>query len=293
MIKRHSHPWIHRHRIAIACLSIAIAGCTTFLSLAHVNTSQHVRDTEKRSADFSKRQDELIAALKIKAAQQKKRDETAAAKVAEEAKTAAPVTSPDTATKCANLLHAHSDPSDIDILVNKAHCLSPLDFAPSDLIAIDGYLISAKAAPHLKDMLSAAANAGLTITLTSTYRSYANQITTYNGWVVANGSTEAADTVSARPGFSEHQTGFAADLGTSGCALECFAGTPHYAWLQQHAASYGFIQRYYAGYEGITGYSPEAWHYRYVGPDTALDMKAKGIKTLEQYWNISGGDYLN
>lgn len=291
MIRRSSSPWLYKHRTVAAAIGITLVGCATFLVLHFSATEQKIQTNNRLSADTTKTYDALIARLEQEAELKRKADEAAAAKVAEEAKTATPATSPQTATKCTNLLRAHGDPHQIDILVNKAHCLSPLDFTPTDLVGVDGYLVSAKAAPHLRAMLQAAAHAGLTISLTSTYRSYHNQITTYNGWVAANGSTEAADTVSARPGYSEHQTGLAVDLGTGSCALECFAGTPHYAWLQQHAATYGFIQRYYAGYEGITGYSPEAWHYRYVGPETALDMRTKGIKTLEQYWNISGGNY--
>lgn len=291
MIKRPSPIWLRRHSAAAACITVSLVGCATFIALTYYSTTRKVQDLEQQSAESIKRYDEMIARLERKAADKRKADEAVATKVAEEAKTAEPLASPDTAAKCANLLRAHGDPSTIDILVNKAHCLSPLDFTPADLVSVDGYLVSAKAAPHLRDMLAAAAAEGLGISMTSSYRSYENQITTYNGWVAANGSTEAADTVSARPGYSEHQTGLAVDLGTGGCALECFAGTPHYAWLQQNAAKYGFIQRYYAGYEGITGYSPEAWHYRYVGPEVAMDMKAKGIKTLEQYWNISGGNY--
>lgn len=291
MIKRHPHSWIHRHKLAVACVAIAITGCSTFLALAHMNVSQKIQTIEKQSAESAKRHDKLMADIRAKAEAQRKIDEATAAKVAEQAKTAEPVKSPDTAAKCANLLDSHNDPNAIDIMVNKAHCLSPLDFSPTDLVSVNGYLISAKAAPHLREMIAAAASAGLTLSITSSYRSYQNQIVTYNGWVATNGSTEAADTVSARPGYSEHQTGFAIDLGTSGCALECFAGTPHYAWLQQNAAKYGFIQRYHAGFESITGYSPEAWHYRYVGPETAIDMKNKNVKTLEQYWNISGGNY--
>jgi len=142
-------------------------------------------------------------------------------------------------------------------------------------------------------MCAAATAAGLPFRITSSFRSYQNQVDTYNQWVAVNGSTASADTVSARPGYSEHQTGYAMDIASGGCALDCFAGTPQYAWMQAHAAEYGFIQRYYDGYESITGYSPEPWHYRYVGIQVAEDMKARGIKTLEQYWGVSGGDYAS
>src|SRR5690606_33199023 len=124
----------------------------------------------------------------------------------------------------------------------------------------------------------------------SSYRSYNTQIATYNRWVSISGSA-GADTYSARPGYSEHQTGFVIDVAAKGCTLDCFGETSQYKWFQQNSAKFGFIQRYHAGYESITGYKAEEWHYRYVGVEVALDMQAKGIKTLEQYWNIPGGDY--
>lgn len=295
MITRTSHSWTYRHRFTLGIIALVLTACITLLFLSTTAANRSIKANERKTAELTERYATLIPELKAKRAAQLAKEaaeKQAAAKAAEQAKTATPTTpTAPAAASCRISTSGHNDPSSIDIIVNKTHCLSPLDFAPADLVSVNGYLVSAKAAPHLRDMLAAAANQGLTMSLTSSYRSYANQITTYSGWVTANGSAEAADTVSARPGYSEHQTGLAVDLGTSGCALECFAGTPHYTWLQQNAATYGFIQRYYAGHEGTTGYSPEAWHYRYVGPQVALDMQKKGIKTLEQYWGISGGDY--
>ncbi len=136
-----------------------------------------------------------------------------------------------------------------------------------------------------------AAAQGISISASSSYRSYAAQVATYNHWVAVNGSIAAADQVSARPGYSEHQTGLAVDVSSNGCSLDCFASSPAYAWMQSHAAEYGFIERYPSGLTSITGYSPEAWHYRYVGVAVAKDMKNTSVKTLEQYWNVAGGDY--
>ena len=188
----------------------------------------------------------------------------------------------------------HDNPALPTVIVNKKHPLQPLDYTPPIAsLSCDGTVayLNPQAAASFTAMCTAATDAGLPFRVTSSFRSYQNQVATYNYWVQQNGSAAAADTVSARPGYSEHQTGFAFDVASAGCALECFAGTPHYAWMQTHAAEYGFIQRYYAGSEAITGYSAEAWHYRYVGSAVALDMKARGIKTLEQYWNVTGGDY--
>ncbi len=184
-----------------------------------------------------------------------------------------------------------TDPSSITVIINKKHCFNPLTWAPSDLTSLDGFILRTVSAEHMQSMMAAATAAGNGFALSSAYRSYANQVTTYNNWVAVNGSTAAADTVSARPGYSEHQTGLAADLKVGSCVLECFSTTTAYAWLQANAADYGFIQRYPSGLSSITGYAPEAWHWRYVGVDVAQDMKSKGIQTLEQYFGISGGGY--
>lgn len=186
---------------------------------------------------------------------------------------------------------AHGDPNSIDVVINKKRCFNPIDFTPGDLASYNGFIVSAKLLPNLTAMFTASAAAGVPLSMTSSYRSYANQVATYNNWVRVNGSTAAADTVSARPGYSEHQTGYAVDLSAGGCSLECFTGSAQYQWLQANAASYGFIERYPAGLESVTGYSPESWHWRYVGPATAESMKSKGIKTLEQLWGIAGGGY--
>ena len=186
---------------------------------------------------------------------------------------------------------AHGNPAAIDVVINKKRCFNPIDFTPPDLTSYNGFVISVKILPDLTAMFNAAAVAGVPLSMTSSYRSYSNQVATYNNWVTVNGSTAAADTVSARPGYSEHQTGFAVDLSAGGCSLECFGGSAQYQWLQAHAATYGFIERYQAGLESITGYGPESWHWRYVGSATAQEMKSKGIKTLEQLWNLPGGSY--
>lgn len=184
-----------------------------------------------------------------------------------------------------------TEPARITVVVNKKHCFTPVTWAPGDLASVQGYLLRAEAAGQMTAMMNAATAAGAPFGLSSAYRSYNDQVITYNNWVRVNGSQAAADTVSARPGYSEHQTGLAADVKVGGCVLECFRGTSAHVWLQTNAHNYGFIERYPPGLASITGYSPEAWHWRYVGVATATDMKTKGIQTLEQYFGISGGDY--
>lgn len=185
----------------------------------------------------------------------------------------------------------HSDPNKIDVVINKKRCFNPIDFAPDDLVTLYGVVLSTKLQADLVAMMNAAQAAGLPLGITSGYRSYANQVATYNNWVRANGSTAAADTVSARPGYSEHQTGLAMDFAAGNCSLECFKTTAHYAWMHENAANYGFVERYPVGHEKITGYSPEAWHWRYVGRTVAMEMKQLDVKTLEQLWGLQGGSY--
>ncbi len=140
------------------------------------------------------------------------------------------------------------------------------------------------------EQLSAdAANAGLDIYLSSGFRSYEYQQEIYNNYVGIYGQ-ETADTFSARPGHSEHQTGLAIDVNTID---DSFAGTPEAVWLEEHCYEYGFIIRYPKGKESITGYKYEPWHIRYVGKDTAQTLHDAAIAcgdptlTLEEYLNIT------
>ncbi len=137
-------------------------------------------------------------------------------------------------------------------------------------------------------MAAAAATEGLSIYVQSGYRSYSTQQRIFNN-NVANYGEENANTFSARPGQSEHQTGLAFDiLGTSrntGLEEE-FAETLEYAWLVEHCAEYGFILRYGKDMTESTGYIYEPWHYRYIG-DAQLAQKImdSGL-SLEQYIEI-------
>ena len=249
-------------------------------------------DTKSKLAAYDKQITAIKAKKKAeKEAAEKKAKEDAERKAAADAALAAQQAGKIVTPAGCAISGAHGNPSSIDVVVNKKHCFNPINFVPSDLTTYSGFAVSAKIVPSLSAMFDAASSAGVPISITSAYRSYSDQVATYNNWVRVNGSTAAADTVSARPGYSEHQTGFVIDVAAGSCSLECFLGSAQFTWLQAHAAEYGFIQRYPEGLTNITGYSTEAWHYRYVGKAVALDMKAKGIQTLEQYWGISGGDY--
>lgn len=133
------------------------------------------------------------------------------------------------------------------------------------------------------DLLSAdAKKEGLDIHLSSGFRSYDYQKRIYNNYVNAYGQA-TADTFSARPGHSEHQTGLAIDVNSID---DSFASTPESAWLESNAHKYGFIIRYPKGKEDITGYKYESWHIRYLGVDTATAVYNSGL-TLEEYLGVN------
>ena len=122
----------------------------------------------------------------------------------------------------------------------------------------------------------------------SGFRSYETQTQLYQNYVNKDGK-EKADRYSARPGYSEHQTGLAFDLiGTNGDLVT----EPKAAqWLLDHAADYGFVVRYLKGKEKETGYMAEEWHLRYVGKE-AKEIAASGL-SLEEYYGFEGGDYVD
>ena len=122
----------------------------------------------------------------------------------------------------------------------------------------------------------------------SGFRSYETQTQLYQDYVNQDGKAEA-DRYSARPGYSEHQTGLAFDLiGTNG---DLVTEEKAAQWLLDHAADYGFVVRYLKGKEKETGYMPEEWHLRYVGKE-AKDIAASGL-SLEEYYGFEGGDYVD
>ena len=122
----------------------------------------------------------------------------------------------------------------------------------------------------------------------SGFRSYETQVKLYQDYVNQDGKAEA-DRYSARPGYSEHQTGLAFDLiGTNGNLVTEEKAAQ---WLLDHAADYGFVVRYLKGKEKETGYMAEEWHLRYVGKE-AKDIAASGL-SLEEYYGFEGGDYVD
>lgn len=144
---------------------------------------------------------------------------------------------------------------------------------------------TAEAQNALNAMFAAAANEGHTnMRISSGYRSYATQSTLYNRYVKRDGQA-AADRYSARPGYSEHQTGLAFDIIKAGMTSDP-ATLSSWSWLAENAHNYGFILRYPEGKESVTGYQSEPWHYRYVGIELAQKVHASGL-TLEEYFGIT------
>ncbi|HEX4472990.1 MAG TPA: D-alanyl-D-alanine carboxypeptidase family protein [Nocardioides sp.] len=188
--------------------------------------------------------------------------------------------------------HSLGDPTSIWVIVNKRHPISPLEFRPRISI-VRGYQVATPAAAPLTRMLDAADRAGVPLKIASAFRSYGYQEGVHSHLVATLG-LQAADAISARPGYSEHQTGLAVDLqpldGT--CALQdCFAGTAAARWLTAHAWTFGFVVRYTRANSQVTGYSPEPWHFRYVGSALARELHETGIASLEQFFGVTGGDY--
>ena len=178
------------------------------------------------------------------------------------------------------------------VIVNKQRPLSPKTYVPSDLVSVPvphvyAPLLRKKASTAVVKMFKAfKTSTGKSMQSQSAYRSYTAQKSVYAGWVSSLGK-KGADLTSARPGYSEHQTGLAIDISAlpSKCALQaCFASTTQGKWLKSHAWEYGFILRYPSGKTAVTGYEFEPWHYRYVGLALAKKMHVSGVKTLEEYF---------
>jgi D-alanyl-D-alanine carboxypeptidase len=175
------------------------------------------------------------------------------------------------------------------VAVNKRLPLSPTSYVPPSLVGIGSQQMRPDAANALERMINDAAASGISVTAVSGYRSYDQQVSLYNSYVAQYGQAYA-DTISARPGFSEHQSGLAMDIGNpdGACGLQaCFAGTPAGSYAAANAWRYGFIVRYPDGYRNITGYTYEPWHLRYVGTDAAAQMRSGGVPTLEQYFTLA------
>lgn len=167
------------------------------------------------------------------------------------------------------------EPEDRTVLVDKAHALDE-GYVPAELVELDtlsdelalsrpGHRLTQDTVDALLEMNAAAERDGITLVVSSAYRSYAYQADLFQRWVDELG-LEEAERVSARPGTSQHQLGTTVDFG---CICEEFAAQPAGVWLAEHAWKHGFSLSYPDGYENATGYSYEPWHFRYIGTSAA------------------------
>ncbi len=189
-----------------------------------------------------------------------------------------------------------SDPESMWVVVNKNRPISK-SYSPSDLQAPEVKLrhpasnpnmqLRSEAASALEDLFEAASGDGHELMVGSAYRSYKTQSATYQAYVTTLGAKEA-NKVSAKPGTSEHQTGWAVDVAPADwkCFLEtCFGDLPAGKWVASNAHDFGFIVRYLEDKAKITGYNYEPWHLRYVGKDLS-DLLYSSGQTMEEHFSL-------
>lgn len=178
------------------------------------------------------------------------------------------------------------DKYDEKVLVNKHRQLSK-NYKPNDLVKInskyatDKKQVAARVAVNaFIDMYNAASKDGYGLVINSSYRSYNDQEKICDQYRQLYGDAYVSKYV-ALPGFSEHQTGLSFDIGSTNS--KTFASSKEYSWMQDNAYKYGFIQRFPKGYESVTGFRAEPWHYRYVGKKIAKYIHDEKI-TYEEYY---------
>lgn len=187
------------------------------------------------------------------------------------------------------------NPGAIDALVNRTSNL-PDTYVPEDLVELTDVptvlsnpevnQLRSAAYEALKELFTAAKEeASYDLYARSGYRSYNTQTSLYSSYVTNHGQA-AADTFSAKPGQSEHQTGLAMDITCEAMNFQLddtFGETEEGKWVSENAHRFGFIIRYPKGKEDITGYMYEPWHIRYLGVELAKDVYESGL-TLEEYF---------
>lgn len=232
----------------------------------------------------------LLACLGVvtakNAAAQKKAAQTQTAEVTEPSAAPTETPAPTSAPAPTPTPGPYSDKPDIDItsweylLANSDNPIG--NYAPK-LGTIEGQQLDARVIDAMKSFAAAARAQGLSVYLSSGYRSYDEQNYLYKRKVAQYGEAEAAKIV-APPGTSEHQTGLACDITdkyyqSKDSSLE---NTALYQWMSQHCQEYGFIVRYPKDKEDVTGIIYEPWHFRYVGVEAATYIMSKGL-CLEEF----------
>ena len=174
----------------------------------------------------------------------------------------------------------------IDMLVNKHNKLDE-KFEPDNLVKIsekytdeEDMMLNKEVYSAFVEMDNAAAKEGLSFVINSAYRSYEDQEEICNLYLRDYGQ-EYVDKYVAKPGFSEHQTGLAFDIGSK--TSNVFVRSKEYPWILENAHKYGFIQRFPSNYERITGFRFESWHFRYVGKEAAKYIVENDMSYEEYY----------
>ena len=196
-----------------------------------------------------------------------------------------------------------NDPGRLWVVVNKTDPMNPIDYEPAPLSspALQTTTLSRSLRTDVAEALDAMATelreagAGV-LGMNNGYRSYWLQTRVHASHVSSRGQ-DGADKVSARPGFSEHQTGLSMDVVS--CSRGCgeiggFGGTSESDWVAANAWKHGFIVRYDDGETATTGYVPEPWHLRYIGPSLASAYHEGGYRTLEEFFAMPAApDYVH
>ena len=179
------------------------------------------------------------------------------------------------------------DDKSLFFLIDKKHTASS-SYAPKDLVSLEknslfdlnkaGMKIRPEAYSALNEMAQAALNDGIRLLVSSAYRSYSYQENLFNYWVSVDG-LEEAERESARPGTSQHQLGTAVDFGS---ISDDFDKTQMGQWIYKNAADYGWSLSFPKGYEDVTGYRWECWHFRYIGKNACL-FQQKWFGGIQQF----------
>lgn len=172
-------------------------------------------------------------------------------------------------------------------LIDKKHAVGS-DYVPRDLIPVKGnelwnvsrndLSLRPEAYAALEDLSRAALNDGIKLLVSSTYRSYQYQEGLFNRYVKQDG-LELAERYSARPGTSQHQLGVAVDFGS---ITDDWGDTKMGKWVYDHAADFGWSLSFPQGYEDVTGYMWECWHFRYIGKE-ACRFQKKWFENIQQF----------
>ena len=212
----------------------------------------------------------------------------------------APRASPTPSARVATSAHASAfdrtaesidAPSSLWVVVNKIRPLAPTYVPATVAVPVphtNPPLLRAAASAAVVAMFAAARTDGVELASNSTYRSYADQRSVYDGNLTRLGKA-GADRLTAHPGCSEHQTGLAIDIGAASgqCSLAtCMGDLPEGRWLAANAWRYGFLLRYPADKVAVTGYQYEPWHFRYLGTGLAAELHRRHVQTLEEFFGL-------